>query len=104
MAQVFPLHLIKYNLSPSCTQLNGEGCYYSLQIAMFDDVAGYIYVTCSITLAMFNLATLCVCVCVCGSVVQPPRGDPWILGYDLANATTWVSWTGVPICSMFIIR
>ena len=52
MAQVFPLHLIEYNPSPSLTQLNSEGCYYSLQIAMFDDIAGYIYVTCSIKLAM----------------------------------------------------
>ena len=51
------LHLIEFNPGPSCTQLDGTECYYSLQITMFDDIAGYIYVTCSIKLVMFTLAT-----------------------------------------------
>ena len=51
------LHLIEFNPGPSCTQLDGTECYYSLQMTMFDDIAGYIYVTCSIKLVIFNLAT-----------------------------------------------
>ena len=36
----------------------------------------------------------CVCMCVCvggggGIVVQPPRGDPWLLDNGLANSTMW---------------
>ena len=64
---------------------------------------------------MCVMCVVCVCMCVCvhvcmhvcvmcvvcvwgggDRVVQPPRGDPWFLGYGLANYTTADRWAGAP--------
>ena len=40
---------------------------------------------------------VCAHVCVCGDrVVQLLHGDPWFLGYGLANCTTADRWSGAP--------
>ena len=35
-------------------------------------------------------------------VIQPPSGDPWLLGHGLANHATWDRWTDVPFYSLHI--
>ena len=48
----------------------------------------------------------CVCMCACmreESHHETPGGNPWLLGYGLANCMTWDRWTGsctVPCASL----
>ena len=60
----------------------------------------YVVVVVVVVVVVCIYTYMFVCMCVWGwggdRVVQPPCGDPWFLGYGLANCTTADRWAGAP--------